>query len=257
MPVTDGFTHAHVLRALGIDPELPPEGVAACVGRVGIGFAHQKVVAPALWALLPLRRAVGKRTFLNTVEPLANPGRAAVHVGSCFHLPYASRVCEALARCRAADWPPTARAVVFQGVEGADELRPGQARLAELRGEEVATATVDARAAGVAFDLRDLALPGGDAAASARWTEALLTEGDAAAAGAPPAAAGAFREAVLWSAAVRIYAAGRAPDLAAALRPAREALASGEAGRVLAAWRAAAPLAAAGAWAAGRSASPA
>lgn len=225
IPTKSGVTAHHVLAALGVAVG-SPEGARRDLAGLGIAYLHQPAFNPGIHALLAFRHQVGKRTFLNSVEHLANPARAAAHLGSCFHIPFAERLCHAqrLARHGAR------RVVIVEGVEGSDELRPGRALMAELRDGEVAARHVESATLGLASRIGDLPVPaeGQDlAAASAAHTDACLGGGGDA----------AFRETVLLNAAVRLYAGGRAADLQEGVALADRALATGEAARLLEDWR--------------------
>ena len=64
---------ADVLEALGVNIELAPEAVAACVEEVGIGFMFAPRFHPAMRHAGPVRREIGIRTVFNLLGPLANP----------------------------------------------------------------------------------------------------------------------------------------------------------------------------------------
>jgi anthranilate phosphoribosyltransferase len=118
------------------------------------------------------------------------------------------------------------RVIMFQGLEGYDDIRPGTTVVAEYDGEftdyELETAEY-----GMAFEREDLEVTD-VATESARLTEEILT-GER---------QDHFADAVALNAAVRIYARGDAEDVESALGLARSAIAEGGAQDRLAALRA-------------------
>ena len=67
---------ADLLEAMGIPLEMPPQRVAECIERVGIGFMFAPAHHPAArYAALP-RRELGTRTMFNLLGPITNPASA-------------------------------------------------------------------------------------------------------------------------------------------------------------------------------------
>lgn len=227
IPTKAGMTPAHVLARLGIDILGTAEEALSDLERVGIAYLHQPVFHPSLHALLEARTAVGKRTFLNTVEPLANPLGAAVHVGGFFHVPFGERLCHALKRSNRG----FSRAVMVEGIEGSDEIRPGRAAVAELRDGEVYTYHIESAALGLDCRMGDVtaSATGAEAMAdeSARRVEAVLRGEDRT----------GYRDVVLLNAALRLYASGRAATWEEGVRLARRSLESGAPWEKLREWR--------------------
>jgi anthranilate phosphoribosyltransferase len=67
---------ADVLGALGVNLELAPEQVAACIEQVGIGFLFAPKFHPAMKHAVGPRRELGQRTIFNLLGPLTNPAGA-------------------------------------------------------------------------------------------------------------------------------------------------------------------------------------
>ena len=77
---------ADVLEALGVNVQLSPERVGACLDEVGIGFCFAPLVHGAMKYAAPVRKQLGFRTVFNMLGPLTNPAGAAfqlVGVPSC------------------------------------------------------------------------------------------------------------------------------------------------------------------------------
>jgi anthranilate phosphoribosyltransferase len=212
VPTQEATAYKHVLDELGVRTDLAPGESAAMADETGFGFYYQPRFNPGVDALRDRRREMGVRTFLNTVETLANPANAGVHVGSFFHLSFAERLVGAFEEMESQS---VGRVIMFQGLEGYDDIRPGRTAVAEsdggFRDYEIRTGEY-----GMDFDREDLAVD--DVAAdSARLTEEVLTgERD-----------DAFADAVALNAAVRIYAGGGTDTIEDAIGLARSAIAEG------------------------------
>ncbi|MFB6142372.1 MAG: anthranilate phosphoribosyltransferase [Halorientalis sp.] len=235
--------YKHVLDELGVETDLAPAESAAMVDEVGFGFYYQPNFNPGVDALWERRDMMGVRTFVNTIETLANPADADVHLGSFYHLPFAVRIVDTL---RSAERQFVDRVLMFQGLEGYDDVRPGSTVVAEWGSvldtgesssgegtdprdgdEEVADFEIETAEYGMDFESDDLAVE--DVAAdSAAVTEAVLTgERD-----------DQFADAVALNAALRLYAREDVGDIAEGIAVARETLDSGDAAARLDALRA-------------------
>jgi anthranilate phosphoribosyltransferase len=214
--------YKHVLDELGVRTDLAPAESAEMVEENGFGFYYQPNFAPHVDALAERREMMGVRTFLNTVETLANPANAGVHLGSFYHLPFAKRVVETF---RESETTAVERVLMFQGLEGYDDVRPGSTVLAEgeVAGEGVEDYEIRTDDYGMGFESDDLAVD--DVAAdSAAITEAVLA-GDR---------DDQFADAVALNAAVRMYAREDVGSIEAGLDRARNVVDDGSARAVLA-----------------------
>jgi len=223
VPSQEAIAYKHVLDELGVRTDLDPEESAAMVDETGFGFYYQPRFNPGVDALYDRRAEMGVRTYLNTIETLANPANADVHLGSFFHLSFAQRVVDTFGEM---DSQSLDRVIMFQGLEGYDDIRPGRTVVAEFDGTfedyEIRTSEFD-----MDFDRDDLAVS--DVAAdSARITEEVLT-GER---------EDAFADAVVLNAAVRLYAGDRTDSIEDGIGLARSAIAEGGAQDRLATLRA-------------------
>jgi anthranilate phosphoribosyltransferase len=225
VPTQKQDAYKHVLDELGVRTDLSPSESATVTDEVGFGFYYQPNFAPEIVGLAERRDRMGVRTFVNTIETLANPAGASVHLGSFYHLPYAKRIIDTF---RATETGDIDRVVMFQGLEGYDDVRPGSTKVAVWNdGGEIDDFDVETPEYGMDFESEDLAVE--DVAAdSAAITEEVL-EGER---------EDRFADAVAVNAALRIYAGGDADDIASGLETAREAIETGEAADRLEALRA-------------------
>ncbi len=117
VPTKEGVTLYDVLKALRMDKE--------------IDIINQKDFIPELYSLMPLRRELGFRTFINTVEKLINPFNANKIITSVFHKPYFEKVSELLERLGYENY------MIVKGVEGGIEPLPDRPTFFKLKGKEI------------------------------------------------------------------------------------------------------------------------
>ena len=218
--------YKHVLDELGVRTDLEPQESADMVDDVGFGFYYQPNFNPGIHALHDRRDNMGVRTFVNTMETLANPANADVHLGSFYHLPFAKRMIRTFVQ---SEQQSLDRAIFFQGMEGYDDIRPGSTVVAEWPSDDpdadeegIVDYEIQTGDYGMEFDGDALAVD--DVAAdSATITEEVLTD----------QRHDHFADAIALNAAVRIYAREDADSLDDGLEAAREAIAAGDAAAVL------------------------
>ena len=208
---------ADVLEALGVNLDLTPDQVAACVDEVGIGFLFAPKLHPAMKHAIGPRRELGVRTIFNVLGPLTNPANASAQVLGV----YDPNLTDTLARVLGA--LGSQAAFVVHGSGGLDELTTaGPNRVSVLRDGQVETHS---------FDPADLGFPrarpadlnGGDADENATITREILSG----------TLNGARRDVVVLNASAALVAGGRAQNLPEGIRLAEHSLDSGSAQRVL------------------------
>ena len=219
VPTQKQDAYKHVLDELGVRTGIEPTESAAMVDETGFGFYYQPAFNPGIDALAERRDLMGVRTFVNTIETLANPARADVHLGSFYHLPYAKRIIDTFAASERYDVP---RVVMFQGMEGYDDIRPGSTTVAVGEAGDLEDFTIETPEYGMDFASEDLGVEN-VASDSARITEAVLA-GER---------EGTFADAIALNAAFRIYARKDCESLDDGLAMARDAIADGSAEAVL------------------------
>ena len=221
VPTQNQDAYKHVLDELGVRTELPPDESAEMVDETGFGFYYQPEFAPRVHALRERRDQMGVRTFLNTVETIANPARADVHLGSFYHLSFAKKIVDTFERMESQS---PRRVVMFQGMEGYDDIRPGSTTVAEWNAasDELEDFTIETPDYGMDFESEDLEVEDVDAD-SATITEAVVTgERD-----------DQFADAVALNAALRMYARQDVETIQDGVDEARAVIDDGSAAAVL------------------------
>src|SRR6056297_1640418 len=219
VPTQKQDAYKHVLDELGVATELSPQTSADMVDATGFGFYYQPAFNPVVDELFDRRDRMGVRTFVNTIETLANPSNADVHLGSFYHPAFATKVVDTFAESRHQD---PDRVIMFQGMEGYDDIRPGFTKVAEWEDGAFTDYGIETAEYGMDFESEDLHVDD-IAADSAAITEAVLA-GDR---------DDQFADAVALNAAFRIYARGDVDSIEAGVTAAREAIADGSAAAVI------------------------
>ena len=203
---------ADVLTALGVEVELGPLDVAACIRECGIGFLFAPSHHAAMRHVAPVRKELGLRTLFNLLGPLANPAGARRQLLGV----YAPQLVPVMARTLAE--LGCDRAFVVHGDGGLDEISTsGPTRVAEVRDGRVREFELSPEDVGLPRAPLE-ALRGGDAAQNAALLQGVLR-------GEP----GARRTAVLINAGAAIAAAGVCETIADGVGLARAAIDSGAA----------------------------
>ena len=204
---------ADVLEALGVNLNLTPEQVGACVKEAGIGFLFAPMLHGAMKYAIGPRREIGIRTIFNVLGPLTNPAGANVQLLGV----YSPDLCEKLARVLGR--LGSLRALVVCGAGNVDELTvTGDTEVAELSDGEVRTYTVCPEDMGLNRS-RLVDLKGGDTPEeSARILRDILS-----------GAEGPRRSMLLLNSGAALYIAGKAPGLKTGVELAARILDSGAA----------------------------
>lgn len=208
---------ADVLKALGVNLELTPDQVAACIDEVGIGFLFAPRLHPAMKHAIGPRRELGVRTIFNILGPLTNPANAQVQLLGV----YDPALTEVLARVL--HELGSRAAYVVHGHGGLDELTTtGPNRISRFgvgdRADEVITETLDPRHVGFGPASHD-DLKGGEPEENARITRAILSGTDQ----------GSRRDVVSLNAGAALQVGGKAVTLAEGITKAAESIDSGSA----------------------------
>lgn len=186
---------ADVLEALGVNLDLEPGEMAACLEEVGIAFLYAPALHGAMKHAAGPRRELGFRTVFNILGPLTNPAGARAQVLGVYSAQLVPVLAEVLLRLGAQ------RAFVVHGAGGLDEVSPaGPALVAEVRDGGIYEYTLDPGAFGFAPAGTDQ-LAGGSPGENAAIITGIL-RGER----------GPRRDAVVLNAALGLVAAGAAGD---------------------------------------------
>src|SRR4051795_11339924 len=120
---------ADLLEALGVDIELSPEAVAACIDEVGFGFMFAPRHHQAMAHVVPVRRELAVRTIFNFLGPLTNPAGARRQLLGVSDRRYQETIAEALLGLG------SEHALVVTAEDGLDELATtSRTRVIEVSG---------------------------------------------------------------------------------------------------------------------------
>jgi anthranilate phosphoribosyltransferase len=213
---------ADTLEALGLNLDRAAETAEETLNDLGICFLFAARHHPSMGRIMPIRKALGRRTIFNLMGPLANPAGVRRQLVGIARPAYVPIYAEAIRRLG------TDHSMVISGDEGLDELSlAGGNELAEVRDGEVLMRRVTPQDAGLPTAPVE-ALRGGDAIYNAAALRALL-QGEE----------GPYRNAVLFNAAAALIVAGEAQNWHEGVEEAAEALDKGLANTLLNCWIAA------------------
>ncbi|MEP4469076.1 MAG: anthranilate phosphoribosyltransferase [Bauldia litoralis] len=203
---------ADTLAALGVNIELTPDQIGACVRDAGIGFMFAPAHHAAMKHVGPVRAELGFRTIFNLIGPLSNPASVKRYLLGVYSPDWVEPLANVLGSLGAE------RAWVVHGDGGLDEISPsGETTVASLENGKVTVFTIRPEDAGLLPSPVE-AIKGGDAAHNAEALRQVL-EG----------ATGAYRDTVLLNAGAALVVAGLADDLAGGVAKAAEAIDTGKA----------------------------
>lgn len=207
---------ADVVEAMGVNIALPPEGMAACIDEVGIGFLFAPALHTAWKYAQPVRRELRVRTVFNMLGPLCNPAGAAAQMSGFY-----DRRLVPLAASALVELGVQHAFLVhgdFDGKRGLDEISTtGVTQIAEVKDGQVRLFTLRPEDTGLPRAVPQDLL-GGTLADNVRTLRDLL-EG----------VKGPKRDIVLLNAAAALIAAGHAADWKEGITQAEQSLDSGAA----------------------------
>ncbi|MES2303461.1 MAG: anthranilate phosphoribosyltransferase [Pseudomonadota bacterium] len=210
---------ADTLEALGLNLDRAADTAEETLADLGICFLFAARHHPSMGRIMPIRKALGRRTIFNLMGPLANPAGVRRQLVGIARPAYVPIYAEALLRLG------TDHSFVISGDEGLDELSlAGGNELAEVKDDELAMRRITPADAGLPTAPVD-AIRGGDAQHNAAALRALLQ-------GEP----GPYRNAILFNAAAALIVAGEAHDWHEGVEEAAEAIDKGLANALLNCW---------------------
>ncbi|MET0313097.1 MAG: anthranilate phosphoribosyltransferase [Hansschlegelia sp.] len=203
---------ADVLRALGVEVDLAPERISACIAQAGIGFMFAPAHHSAMRHVGPARTELGLRTIFNLLGPLSNPAGVKRQMVGVFARKWVEPIAEALAQLG------SERAWVVHGSDGLDEVTTsGPTAVAALENGHVTTFEIKPEDAGLTPHPVG-ALAGGDAAQNAIALRGVL-QGQKS----------AYRDVAILNAGATLVVAGRVQSFAEGAATAAKAIDEGAA----------------------------
>ncbi len=214
--VSSSSGSSDVLETLGVNLDVSPEQIAACVQEVGLGFMFAPAHHGAMKHAVGPRRELGLRTLFNVLGPLTNPAGVKRQVLGVYEAALCESLAGALARLG------SDHALVLHSDDGLDEISiAALTRGFELKASEISPIEIDPAALGHAHDSLD-GLQVETAAESAQLIRAAL-------AGYDDSASVKARSMIALNAGAGIYVSGVADSLASGIATAEKDMASGAA----------------------------
>lgn len=123
---------ADVIKALGVNIEIPAEKVKECIEKIGIGFLYAPSFHNAMKFAIGPRRDIGIRTIFNILGPLTNPANATCQVLGVYEEDLTDKLASVLNNLG------TKRAFVVYGLDTLDEITiTGETKVSELKNKKV------------------------------------------------------------------------------------------------------------------------
>jgi anthranilate phosphoribosyltransferase len=203
---------ADVLHSLGVNIDLPPDGITACIDEAGIGFMFAPAHHPAMKNVGATRVELATRTIFNLLGPLSNPAGVKRQLVGVFSRHWIEPLAQVLKNLG------SDRAWVVHGSDGLDEITTaGPTSVAALENGTVRLFEIAPEDAGLPREKPE-ALRGGHPAENAEAVIELLN-----------GKKGPLRDITLLNAAAALIVAGRATHLSEGVALAQKAIDSGEA----------------------------
>ncbi len=220
---------ANVLQELGINIELTPEQVGACIDKVGIGFLFAPKLNPGMKHVAGPRQELGQRTMFNLMGPLLNPAQAKRQVIGVFGSSALSAQGDKLTRVIAdvLQRLGSEHVMVVSGTDGIDEISLCAPTLvAELKDGAIKEYILNPQDLGFSLATKEDLL-GGDAPQNAAILRDVFS-----------GAKGPKRDVVSLNAAAALYVSGMATNLKDGVAKVKAALDAGAAKTTLEKWAA-------------------
>ena len=159
---------ADVLKALGINLDVPTSAAADVLRKANIAFLMAPAHHPAMRHAAPARKELGIRSIFNCLGPLANPARATHQLLGAYDDSLRPVLASTLSELG------TRRAWVVHSLDGMDEISPfGPTRVTQLDSGHLSELEVSPADFGLTLSAPG-AVTGGDAAHNAKILEAVL-----------------------------------------------------------------------------------
>lgn len=208
--ITSKSGSADVLETAGVNLNVSPEQVAACVNEIGVGFMFAPAHHSAMKHAIGPRKEMAVRTIFNVLGPLTNPAGAPNQVLGVFAKEWVEPLAHVLKNLG------SNHVLVVHAEDGLDEISIGsETHVAELKDGEVKTYTIKPEDFGMKSVGLD-AVRAKDSADSLAIIKSVMDNKE-----------GPAKDIVSLNAGAAIYAAGLATTLAEGVARAKEVIASG------------------------------
>ncbi|WP_106754120.1 anthranilate phosphoribosyltransferase [Pannonibacter carbonis] len=203
---------SEALAQLGVNIDIGPERISACVAEAGIGFMFAPLHHAAMKHVGPTRIELGTRTIFNLLGPLSNPAGVKRQMTGVFDGRWVEPIAHVLKNLGSEHvW-------IVHGSDGMDEITTtGPTEVAELKDGVVRTFTISPADAGLPT-ARFEDLKGGTPEENAAALRAVLA-----------GARNPYRDVVLINAAASLIVAGKVATLPEGVALAARSLDSGDA----------------------------
>lgn len=207
---------ADVLEAAGVNLDITPEQVGACIEQVGVGFMFAQKHHSAMRHAIGPRKEMAVRTIFNVLGPLTNPAGAPNQVIGVFDGDLVEPLANVLKNLG------SRHVMVVHGDDGMDEISiSAKTQVAELKDGEVTRYTLSPTDFGM--EMADLAeLKVDSVEQSLEMIQSVL--GDT---------PGPALDIVALNAGAAIYVSGLAESMTVGVQMAQSAIADGRAAKVL------------------------
>jgi len=135
---------ADVLEAAGINLNLSPEQVAACIQDIGIGFMFAPAHHSAMKHAIGPRKELAQRTIFNMLGPMTNPAQVKSQVVGVFDQALCRPIAEVLQRLG------SKHVLVVHAGDGLDEISLAKpTHIAELKDSQITEYTISPEKLGI------------------------------------------------------------------------------------------------------------
>jgi anthranilate phosphoribosyltransferase len=210
--VTSSSGSADLLETAGVNLNLTPQQVAACIEKVGVGFMFAPLHHGAMKHAIGPRREMGVRTIFNVLGPLTNPAGAPNQLLGVFDPALVEPLAKVLQKLG------SQHVMVVHSDDGMDEISIGAAtQVAELKAGKLSTYTIQPEDFGLdRHNIKELVV---DSAQQSLGVIKLVFEGHT----------GPARDIVVLNAGAALYVAGLAQTHKAGVEKAQDIIDSGAA----------------------------
>ncbi|WP_305988165.1 anthranilate phosphoribosyltransferase [Roseibium sp. MMSF_3544] len=188
---------AEALSELGVNIDIAPEVITACIEKAGIGFMFAPLHHAAMKHVGPTRMELGTRTIFNLLGPLSNPAGVKRQMVGVFAKKWLEPVAHSLKELG------SQQAWIVHGSDGMDEITTtGPSYVCELKNGEIRSFEIAPEDAGLPIAKAE-DLKGGLPAENAKALRDVLA-----------GTRNAYRDIVLFNSAASLVVAGKVSNLA-------------------------------------------